>query len=227
MKWYKSVISEELKQELYVKDDAYSFREEKLGEGKLSNWVSADKVSYNLEVTPEELKKEYDTQLEIVRAKIVEIEEYFNSFKGKTIDSRTKYKFHELTIIKPFSIAVIPMEIKDDEDKEAFRDVLNFKMDKNTIYATDIYLESYICGIDSDPELEEAEYLINRIEFIGLKECKIQHRALCLAISNKIGKIFSGNSVFLEDFEALLEGDITMKGFVKKLDVTKNKKTSC
>ena len=228
MKWFKSTIDNELKQKLLIKDDSYTYREGTLGEGVFSDWIPADKLTYNYDITVEELKKEYDVQLEAVKNKVAEIKEYFDTFKGKSIDmSSTKYKLQEFTIIKPFSIGFIPMEISDDYDKEVFEDVLNFKMDKDTVYTADIYLDSYLSGIDGDYELEDAEYVIDRVEFVGLSECKMQHRALCLAIYNKIGQIFYDTEVYFNNFKELLEGDMTMKGFIKKIDITIDKKISC
>ena len=227
MKWYKNTIGNELKLKLFVEDGNSTYGKELKETGALSGWIPADKLTYNYDVTPEELKKEYEIQLEVVKDKVKEIEEYFNTFKGKTIDmSNSLYSLYEFTKIVPFSIAVMPMEISDDYNREAFKDVLNFKMNKDTVYTGKIYLEGHLYN-SIGPELEEAEYVIDRVEFVGLSECKMQYRALCLAIYNKIGQIFQDNSVYFGNLEELLEGDITMKGFIKKINITIDKEISC
>ena len=225
MKYYKGEIDNALKYTLYYEDDMFSYVKKMLVNGELDDYTPEDKISCNYDVTVEELKAEFDIQLERVKAKVEEVKEYFDTLKGKVVDSdNLEYSVREFCGISPLCIADLPMKIKSEEDKEELKEVLNFKPDKDTIYDGPMYLESYIDeGDDGEPEVEEAQYVVDRIIFTGLSECKMKHRALCLAIYNKIGTVFNPHSVFVEYFEALLEGDLTMKGFIKRFDITQKK----
>ena len=231
MKYYKGTINKALSYVLFSEDDMHGYVKELIAKGDLEDYTTLDKVVYNYNVTVEELKKEYETQMKNLKDKMVEIEEYFASFKGKIIDGRhLKYNLQEFNRIVPFTVATLPMKISSDEDKKKLKEVLSFKPDEDVVYDRPMYLKSCIeenYNTYGDPELTEIEYVINKAIFIGLKECKLQHRALCLAIYNKIGTIFNSSAVYFEDFESLMDGEITMKGFVKKFDITKKKKTSC
>ena len=230
MKYYKGEINNTLSYVLYYEDDNYrfSYNQGVVKKEQLLGYTPEDKVNCNYNITVEELKKEFNIQLERVKNKVEEVKEYFDGFKGQIINSLSlEYNLKEFYEISPLSIAVLPSTVTCDEDKEELREVINFKPDKDTIYDGPIYLETYIDEDGSgEPEFIEAQYVIDRAIFVGLSECKMKYKALCLAIYNKIGTIFNSHSVFLEDFEALLEGDITMKGFIKKFDITK-KKTVC
>ena len=229
MKYYKGEINNALNYVLYYEDDMFKYVQKMLENNELDDYTAVDKITYNYDVTVEEFKKEFDIQLERVKNKVEEIKEYFDSFKGQIIDSTgLKYNLKEFCGISPLSIATLPTSIVFEEDKEEFKEILNFKPDEDTIYDGPIHMESYIEEDgNGEPELIEVEYVIDRVVFTGLTECKMKYKALCLTIYNKIGTIFNSYSVFLEDFESLLEGDITMKGFIKKFDITQKKNASC
>ena len=214
IKYYKGEINDTLNYELRSKDSMSKHVQELV-----------DKITYNYNVSVEEFKKEFEIQLEKVKEKVEEAREYFESFKGKIIDKNgLKYNLKEFCEISIIPIATLPTSIVSEEDKEKLREVINFKLEKDVIYVGPMYLESYIDKDDhGESKLIELEYVIDSVVFNGLKECKMKHIALRIAIYNKIGTLIKPHSVFLEDFEALLEGDITMKGFIKKFDITKKK----
>ena len=220
---YKMILNNELRLELNYINDKNDWVEEGLENGVYEGYTPEDEITYNYDITIEELEKEFNTQIENVKAKVKEIEDYFNTFKGRVLRIYdAKYNMYQYIITHYKNIGDIPDTINDEADIETLKSIINFKFDPDTVYINKP-------SLDVDTEYDGdccsfygANYKIDTAEFVGLTECEIKNRALKLAVYNKISNIFQLNKVNIENFNMVRDGYMTIKGFIKGIEITNN-----
>ena len=206
MKYFKT----ELKNDYEIKFDyisaSFPYIKKEMEKGRYSGYIPTTKLQYNLDVTFEEFDAEYKRTTELVKDKVKEIGEYFNTFKGKRVNKEEfKYDLNEYGVISNKLIAELPEKIADEKAFSEFKKALNFKRSKDTIYINEIYLVLK----------DDAGYYTDTFEFNGLSDKQLIHAALSLAIYNKIGKICDFDNATQKNYQKVLDQEITLNDLIE------------
>lgn len=226
MKWYKTEIAEDLRIEEFYVDDSNSWIVEDMKEGRYKDYIPMNEIEYNFDVTFEEFDEEYKKQINIIKEKLKDIEEYFDKYKGKILKN-SEYSVYKYGKTSVKHICDIPKYIEDEGDYEELNKIVNFKLDSNVVYLSEPYLDDDIEYDGDTCYLNGIDYVINVFEFDGLNECQIKDMALKLAAYNKVGKICNFYKVTPENYKLVEDGDLTMKGFIKTFLVIRDTQSNC
>ena len=135
-----------------------------------------------------------------------------------------KYNMYQYMHTHYKNIGDIPEVIKDEYDLESLKAIVDFKFDPDTVYLNYPGLDTDIENDGDGCSFYGANYEVTVAEFTGLSECEIKNRALELTIYNKIGNLFQLYKATVENFNMVLEGDMTVKGFIKRIEITDDNK---
>ena len=216
MQWFKTELKDDYAIEMSYIDDNLTFIKQEIEKGKYSNYTPANKIKYNLNVTFEEFDAEYKRALEILKTKEKEVKKYFDSFKGKTVsENKAKFSVYKYGRVSNKFIANVPETISSKKDVKDLKKVINFKREKDTIYVGDIYRDIQMTCDDAFDIPKSVGYYIGTFKFTGLDNFQLTHTALSLAAYNKIGKICDFSNATLDNYQKVLDQEITLKGFIR------------
>jgi len=210
--FYKGVLVEDIFYSLYTNI------EEKDG------YINEKDIEFK-EIEPNELKKEVVKYKKNIYKEIEKDRKRLSKYNGKNVnDLRKIYKEKEITKLHKTNgfekVFELDNFISFDEVKEILDNVNDYELDKNKIYSNKLHLriDGWCDGEDID--YYGVDYIIYCIEDIEINDCKIELLAIRLAIYNNISIIFKNiyPSDLKEYYQSYIDGDLTFKGFAKKLD---------
>lgn len=213
---YKMDIEEDIFCVLKIKFD---------DEEDIDEFVSLSDVKVNYDIDINEFIEEVEKQEEVVKNYLRNKKEFIESHKGKFLKEISQRDSYYLDF-KTEDILVLDKEI-DIENLSNADCFKNIKLNPNKIYKNKASLNVNCKDLDSlYLTVNKVSYRTITIMWKQPKENWIESYAVRLAIYNKISKIFDNDfaySAYTEYFHMLKDNQLTMKEFIKKFDVSKNK----
>ena len=186
-------------------------------------FISEKNIGVNYNVSVEEFVAEVERQKEIVRKYLEEKKAFVESHKGKVLRQISQRDVAFLNFsLEDILVLDEEVSIEDAKDKHCLKE---FKLEPDKIYRGIVFLKVDAESIERNyVKVHETSYSVGTVSWKEPSECWFKEQAIKLAIYNKITQIFDDCSDLPEYFEMLKAGDMTMKGFIARFDISKKEK---
>ena len=212
-KYYKSILKDGVFVDTIPAIDGNGNAEE--------GYIPKEEIQENRDITAEEFIEEVEKQKKVFRTYLLNKKALIDSHKGKVIpDELIDIRIHSPFLdIQEFKILELKPEL-DIESLDNTGSLSDFELDKDTTYLGDIYLNADVNSeYGYDLEVYDISYRILTVRYREPLKCWFDDKAIMLAIYNKITTHFKTYGSFTDAFDMLVNGELTMKGFIRKLSL--------